>query len=152
MKLTTKEQGLLADLSSQEKLCIEKYGQYANDACDGELKNLFTNLQQNEKRHLDMITQMQNGTVPQVGGGAQQGNQNCNCAPCDCGCTPDTNRDAFLCKDALSMEKHVSSVYDVSIFEFSDVGMRNVLNHIQKEEQEHGEKLYSYMSAHNIYA
>ena len=29
--------------------------------------------------------------------------------------------------------------------------MRNALNHIQKEEQEHGKKLYDYMSQHNIY-
>ena len=61
-------------------------------------------------------------------------------------------RDAFLCKDALSMEKHVSSVYDTGIFEFCSTTVRDTLAHIQKEEQNHGEKLYSYLAANNMYA
>ena len=33
----------------------------------------------------------------------------------------------------------------------SDAGMRDALNHIQKEEQEHGKKLYDYMSQNGMY-
>ena len=62
-----------------------------------------------------------------------------------------SKQDEYLCQDLLSTEKHVSSVYDTAIFEFKDAGMRDVLNHIQKEEQEHGKKLYDYMSQHNMY-
>ncbi|WP_334299750.1 spore coat protein [Terrisporobacter sp.] len=29
--------------------------------------------------------------------------------------------------------------------------MRQVLNHIQKEEQDHGEKIYNYMNQHGMY-
>ncbi|WP_334307029.1 spore coat protein [Intestinibacter bartlettii] len=29
--------------------------------------------------------------------------------------------------------------------------MRQVLNHIQKEEQEHGEEIYNYMNKHGMY-
>ncbi len=56
-----------------------------------------------------------------------------------------------MCKDALAMEKHVSSLYDVSIFEFSSPVLRDTLNHIQKEEQNHGEQLYEYLSKNNLY-
>ena len=60
--------------------------------------------------------------------------------------------DAFLCADALAMEKHVSSVYDTSIFEFSSPILRDTLNHIQKEEQNHGEEIYCYMSKNGMYS
>ena len=60
--------------------------------------------------------------------------------------------DAYLCKDALAMEKHVSSVYDMSVFEFSSPTLRDTLAHIQKEEQNHGEKLYNYLSCNNMYS
>ena len=59
--------------------------------------------------------------------------------------------DKMLCQDCLSTEKYVSSTYNTAIFEFKDKNVRQVLNHIQKEEQEHGEKLYNYMSQHNMY-
>ena len=49
------------------------------------------------------------------------------------------------------VEKHVSGVYDTGIFEFCSTVVRDTLAHIQKEEQNHGEKLYSYMAANNMY-
>ena len=45
----------------------------------------------------------------------------------------------------------IHSTYDTTIFEFRDANARQVLNHIQKEEQEHGEKIYNYMSQHGMY-
>lgn len=62
-----------------------------------------------------------------------------------------SNLDKFLCQDSLSTEKHVSSTYNTAIFEFRDKNIRNVLNHIQKEEQEHGEQIYNYMHQHGMY-
>ncbi len=59
--------------------------------------------------------------------------------------------DKALCMDMLSMEKHVSSTYDTVIFECADTNIRQVLNHIQKEEQEHGEQLFNYMQANGMY-
>ena len=60
-------------------------------------------------------------------------------------------QDAYLCRDALSTEKHVSSVYDTSVFEFRDQPARDALGHIQSEEQEHGKQIYDYMSANGMY-
>ena len=60
MTLTQKETNLLNDLKSQEKICIEKYGKYADTAHDPELKTLFTNLKNNEQKHLDTVNQILN--------------------------------------------------------------------------------------------
>ena len=43
-------------------------------------------------------------------------------------------------------EKYVSATYDTAIFEFTDPQVRDVLNHIQKEEQQHGEAIFKYIS------
>ncbi|MGI5876738.1 MAG: spore coat protein, partial [Dethiobacteria bacterium] len=59
--------------------------------------------------------------------------------------------DAALCTDMLMTEKYVSGTYDTAIFEFTDPGARQVLNHIQKEEQQHGEGIFNYMQSNGMY-
>ena len=61
-------------------------------------------------------------------------------------------QDGFLCSDLLATEKHASSLYNTCIFEFRDPAARQTLNHIQKEEQEHGKALYDYMTANGMYS
>ena len=151
MTLTPKETTLLNDLKSQEQLCIEKYGKYAEAAHDTELKNLFTQLKTNEQKHLDTITKMLSGTevtMPSQMPSAVQSKMQCKPSNAS---EAEKQNDAYLCKDALSMEKHVSGVYNTGIFEFKSPVMRDTLAHIQKEEQNHGEMLYSYMSCNNMY-
>ncbi len=152
MTLTQKENSLLTDLKSQEQLCIEKYTKYAETAHDPELKNLFNNLKSNEQKHLDTINQMLNGTevtMPDTSPSAVQAKLNCKMST-----VPENEKkqDGYLCKDALSMEKHVSSVYNTGIFEFTSPVLRDTLAHIQKEEQNHGEMLYNYLACNNMYA
>ena len=153
MKLTQKETTLLKDLKASEELCIEKYGTYAERAEDPELKTLFETIRSKEIEHLSTIESLMQGTVPMMGGGQQQQqNQQSGSSCCgDCGRKASKN-DEFLCHDALDSEKHVSSLYDTCIFEFSDAGARDALNHIQKEEQQHGKQLYDYMSCHGMCA
>lgn len=149
MTLTQKENGLLCDLKSQEQLCIEKYGKYESEACDPQLKTLFSSIKTTEQSHLDTINKIMGGEevkMPAQAPEAQKWSGTASTCPMD-----QKNKDAFLCKDALTMEKHVSSLYDTSIFEFSNTTLRDTLAHIQKEEQNHGEQLYSYMSANNMY-
>lgn len=151
MTLTQKENTLLSDLKSQEQICIEKYTQYSQMAHDPELKNLFTNLAQNEKKHLDTLTQILGGTevsMPAASPSAVQAKLQCKMSNCN---EVEKKNDAYLCKDALSMEKHVSSVYNTGVFEFSSPVLRDTLAHIQKEEQNHGEQLYNYLSCNNMY-
>ena len=152
MTLTQKENSLLSDLKSQEQLCIEKYSKYADAAQDPELKNLFTQLKANEQKHLETVTQMLSGTevkMPSEAPSAVQSKLTCKMST-----VPEAAKqnDAYLCKDALSMEKHVSGVYNTGIFEFTSPVMRDTLAHIQKEEQNHGEMLYNYLSCNNMYS
>jgi spore coat protein CotF len=151
MKLTQKETSILEDLKSQEQVCIEKYDKYAESASDGQLKGVFEDLGKTEREHLDTITQIMSGTVPnvpQTTSTSKQQKQPPAAAPKN---AMYNKNDSFLCKDALAMEKHVSSTYNVGIFEFRDPQTREMLNHIQKEEQEHGEILYCYMAQTGMY-
>lgn len=151
MNLTQKETTLLNELKSQEQLCIEKYQKYSEAAHDPELKNLFTNLKTNEQKHLETINQILAGTEVKMSSespSAVSAKLQCKMSTCT---ENEKQNDAYLCKDALSMEKHVSSVYNTGVFEFSSPTLRDTLAHIQKEEQNHGEMLYNYLSCNNMY-
>ena len=145
MKLTQKETMLLQDLKTSEEICIEKYDQYARKADDQALADLFLTIKAKEEEHLSTINSLLGGTVPMMGGGQQNG-QNSQSQPGDGQATKKSHSktDEYLLKDALDTEKHVSGVYDTCA--------RSALNHIQKEEQEHGQMLYDYMACHGMSA
>lgn len=151
MTLTPKESSLLKDLHKQESICVEKYQKYAQDAHDSQLSNLFNQIAQTEQEHMQTLDQIMAGSVPQMnsGGGSQSQKQTSfqasSCSPAE------KKQDQFLCNDALSTEKFVSADYNTCIFEFRDPQIRNALNHIQKEEQEHGEQIYNYMAKNGMY-
>ncbi|MBR6796288.1 MAG: spore coat protein [Clostridia bacterium] len=149
---TQKETSLLQDLKKSEQLCVDKYTKYENNAVSTELKSLMGAIKQQEQEHLQTVNQLLGGQVPQVGGG-QSGSSKIEAKSAfyNNG-TPEYENDKFVCSDALATEKYVSSVYDVSIFEFKDPAVRNVLNHLQKEEQTHGEKIYSFMDQNGMYS
>ncbi|MBQ3223534.1 MAG: spore coat protein [Clostridia bacterium] len=148
MPLTPKESSLLKDLHTQEQLCVEKYNKYAAQACDGQLANLFTQIAQKETTHMQTIEGLENGMLPNMNGGETPVNTNFTPGTC----MPEQKKqDQYLCEDALATEKHVSSAYDTCIFEFRDSAVRDALNHIQKEEQQHGEYIYQYMSQNGMY-
>lgn len=151
MTLTQKENSLLCDLKSQEQLCIEKYSMYSERATDPELKTLFNQIKSTEQTHLDTINRIMQGEevkMPSPPPTAVSAKLECRLSTS----TPEEkSKDAFLCKDALAMEKHVSAIYDTSIFEFTSPTLRDTLNHIQKEEQNHGEQIYQYMSKNGMY-
>ncbi len=150
MTLTQKEQTLLKDLKEQEALCRDKYKKYAADAKCTELSSIFTQLSQTEAGHYDTITQMMQGTVPTMPAKAPTNQAECEACKAPYQSEADKQADCFLCQDMLAMEKHVSSVYDTCVFEFNCSQARAVLNHIQTEEQEHGDKLYKFMSANGM--
>lgn len=151
MTLTQKETDLLKDMKGQEELCIQKYKQYADMAKSTELKALFEDMAKVEQTHLQTVCSMMNGSVTAPPNTIENSN-NAHCTPANYASDSDRQADAFLCKDMLATEKHVSSMYDTSIFEFKDPTARKVLNHIQAEEQQHGEQLYAFMSCNNMYS
>ena len=76
MQWNQKERDLLKDLKDQEQLCVDKYMRHAENACDPQLKKLFSQLAQQEAQHLQTIHQMESGTVPQMQSGS--GQQRCS--------------------------------------------------------------------------
>ncbi len=152
LTLNEKEKTLLKDLKGQEKICIEKYTKYASTALDSQLKQLFTEISNVEREHLSTLTQIENGTLPSTNSGAKQTVNTSFCEYYGMGDTPDKQSDCYLCSDLLADEKHVSNLYNTCIFEFRETPLRTALNHIQKEEQEHGKAIYDYMTMNNMYS
>lgn len=163
--LSTKEELLLQDQKSQEEQCILKYENYANLAQDPELKNIFRQNGQKEVEHLNTINQILNGSVPSMGGNSQQqsgqsgqsmqSSQSMQAQQGSVNQSMPTQvklTDKDMCMDMLSTEKYVSGSYDTAIFEFKDTAVRNALNHIQKEEQQHGESIFKYMQSRDMYS
>lgn len=171
--LSTKEQLLLQDQKSHEEQCILKYDNYANLAVDSQLKTIFQNNAQKEREHLQTINQLLNGQVPSMAGqsnsnsqqqtgqqqtGQQSGQQAANWTMTQqesidkAGSTGFKASDKEMCIDMLNTEKYVSSTYDTTIFECKSAQVRDVLNHIQKEEQKHGEAIFAYMQSKGMYS
>ncbi len=151
MQLTQKETELLKDLKEEETLCVDKYSRHASCAKDAQLQSLFRQIAENEQHHLDTIVKMQQGEVPKMSSGSSS-SQPTFSPTYRTADSEDKKSDRYLCNDVLSTEKHASHLYDTCIFEFKDENARNVLNHIQKEEQEHGKMIYDYMSTNSMYS
>lgn len=150
---TQKETMLLNDLKNHEVLCIEKYTAYAQQAQDPQLKQLFSTYASQEQQHLNTLDQISAGQVPDMSNQGQQQQQQTPAPNVPPGIKPAmvNQNDAAMCNDVLSSEKFVSSSYNMAIFEFRDTNVRKALNHIQKEEQEHGEGIFNYMQQKGMY-
>ena len=151
---TPKEASLLEDLKKQEQLCVEKYSQYAAKASDSELQTIFSTIRDIEQQHLQTITGMIAGQLPESQPqGSQTGKPSTVPPPQgQAANTPAWQQDAYLCQDALCTEKEVSGAYDTAVFEFRTPAARQALNEIQRAEQHHGEMIYAYMARHGMYA
>jgi spore coat protein CotF len=146
--LTQKERMLLEDEKSHEQICIEKYSNYANQVKDNQLKEICKANEQVERNHLDTINQLLSGKIPDMN---QQQNQNAGQNMNTTQSAGSNLSDKDICSDLLMTEKYVSGAYDTTIFEFRDTNVRDVLNHIQKEEQKHGEAIFQYMESKGMY-
>jgi spore coat protein CotF len=154
VQLTTKETMLMQDQKSQEELCVQKYQSYSQLAQDPELKQLFSSLAKKEQEHLNSINQIISGGVPNVGSQSSSQQFQASSTQSQQGIMGggEIFSDKDLCSDMLATEKYVSSAYDTAIFECTKPEIRQVLNHIQKEEQQHGEQIFNYMNSHGMYS
>ena len=153
MQLTQKESSLIKDLKGQEQLCIDKYTKHADSASDPQLKVLFNAIADVERSHLQTLTNMESGQVPAMnGGGTSPTVPKSFTATYNTADNQQKKSDCFLCSDLLTTEKHASHLYDTCVFEFKDESARNALNHIQKEEQQHGKAIYDYMQTNAMYS
>ena len=146
--LSQKERLLLEDQKSHEQICIEKYNKYANQAQDSQLKQIFRANGQQEQSHLNTINQLLAGKLPDMN---QQQSQSSAQDTGKSQPVPGGWSDKDMCSDVLMTEKYVSGTYNTAIFEFRDTNVRDILNHIQKEEQKHGEAVFQYMQSKGMY-
>lgn len=150
MVLTQKESTLIKDLKGQEQLCIDKYTKHAECATDPQLKQLLNRIADVERGHLNTLNQIEQGAAPTVSGASQT--QIPTFTAYHTSETPAKQQDYYLCSDLLTTEKHASGLYNTCVFEFGQTPLRQTLNHIQTEEQEHGDMIYKYMKANNMYS
>lgn len=150
LQLTQKERTLLEDQKIHEEICIQKYTNYAQQVKDPQLKQLFEQYSSQEQQHYNTINQLLQGQQPATGGnqGIQQQMQQTQSQP-NAGMA--NQEDAAYCTDMLMTEKFVSSAYDTAIFESANSPVRQALQHIQKEEQQHGEGIFNYMQQNGMY-
>lgn len=151
MILKEKERTVIEDLQTQEKSCIEKYGKYAQQAKDPELRTLFQNLQQKEREHYDSLSMVLSGNVPECDCNDTSGRDYQPKATYTAMSSPeDKQHDAFLATDRIGTEKLVSGTYNNELFAFGDSGVRKLLADIQIEEQNHAEMLYKYKTVNGM--
>jgi len=148
IKLSQKERMLLEDGKKQEDLCVKKYHSYANQVQDMQLKNLLTEIAQDEQHHFNMINQMLQGAQPDMTHKGRTSTMQGNTTFQGSG---ESQQDKTFLEDLLSTEKYVSGFYDTAVFEAADPTVRQAVQHIQKDEQNHGEKLFNYMNSHGMY-
>ena len=149
--LNEKERAVIQDLQTQEKSCVEKYGKYAEQARDPELKNLFRNIQQEEQKHYESLSMILSGSVPECNCNDRSGKDYQPKAVYTAMSSPeDKEHDAFLATDCIGTEKLVSGTYNDDVFAFGDSGVRKLLADIQIEEQNHAEMLYKYKTVNGM--
>jgi spore coat protein CotF len=152
VSFTQKERALLQDQKGHEQICVDKYNAYSNQAQNPQLKRMFKTFAGQEQQHLNTINQMLAGQAPNMGQQGQQAQQpGMQAAQPGAAAGMNSQNDAAICTDMLMTEKYVSGAYDTAIFEFKDANVRQALNHIQKEEQQHGEGIFNFMQGNGMY-
>ncbi|MCM1367575.1 MAG: ferritin-like domain-containing protein [Roseburia sp.] len=151
MKLNQKETQLITELKTQEQLCVQKYDFYAAQAKDPELKSLFKQISKHEQNHFDMLDSLMNGVVPQIKHKAPLA-ANYNPQATNTGDKASKDFDKFLCTDIIATEKYVATAYNDDLFYFASTDVRNILNAIMTDEQNHAEMIWKYKVANKMAA
>lgn len=150
MILTEKENTILKDLQTQEKVCMEHYNLCAATAKDGCLKDLFTQIAKDEQTHYQTLGKLMDGEDPSITpahAASRVDTYQPKATYTASSNQADKQHDALLCSDSIGNEKMVSADYNTNLFHFGSGEVRKLLNHIQTEEQEHAEMIYKYKKA-----
>ena len=164
VNLTTKERFLLEGEKYQQQLAIDEYNDYAVQAHDNTLKTLFSNLVKIEEKHLDMIDEMLQGSVPNINKGnlhPYYKNNSINSADyinignITLTSMDDSNSyndgDKIICFDALTTEELLHSTSSASSLEFENTEFENILKYIIEEKSENIKYLNDYMIKKGMY-
>jgi spore coat protein CotF len=173
-QLTQKERMMLQDQVKHEELCIQKYTGYAGQASDPAVTRMFNENAQDERDHYSTLNQFLGkadagvqagatggvstrgaGQATQAGQMSQPGQGSFTGQPRQAGPASQSGgfpaNDSQMLTDMLTTEKFISGSYDTAIFEASDPQVRQAFQHIQGDEQKHGEKIFRYMQDHGMY-
>ena len=151
MKLNQKETQLITELKNQEQLCVQKYDFYAKNAKDPELKKLFRKLLKVEQNHYDMLDSLISGNVPTIKS-RKPSAVSYEPQATHTGDATAKEFDKFLCTDIIATEKYVATTYNNDLFYFASPEVRNVLNAIMTDEQNHAEMIWKYKTANKMAA
>lgn len=151
MKLNQKEAQLITELKNQEELCVQKYDFYATQAKDPELKKLFKTILKHEQNHFDMLDNLMKGTLPTIKTRKPLAAKY-EPAATHPGDKASKDFDKFLCTDIIETEKYVATAYNNDLFYFASPEVRNVLNAIMTDEQNHAEMIWKYKVANKMTA
>lgn len=151
MALNEKEATLVQNLMDQEKLCIQKYTRYEEQAHDSQLRNLFTTLKESEMSHYNALEALKNNETQSPTIMFVDSKNYAPTATYTNNFDPNhKEEDAYLCTDCITTEKSASTDYNEDLFQFSSSNVRETLNQIQTEEQKHAEMIYKYKSANGM--
>ncbi len=153
--LSQKESMMLQDQQKHEEMCVQKYQNYARQAHDPQLQQMFNSMARQEQQHLNTVNQLLSGQIPNLQQNQQnqsQGQSQYAQANTQYNTQSTASQDDIgMCNDMLATEKYISGTYDTTIFECTNANARQVLNHIQKEEQQHGEAIFNYLQSQGMY-
>lgn len=162
--LTSKERFLLEGEKYQQQLAIDKYNDYALQAQDSTLKNLFSDLVNIEEKHLHMIDDMLQGKIPEINkkyihpryeNNSISSNNYINIGNITLTSMDDNNNyedgDKVICFDALTTEELLYSTSSASSLEFKESEFHNVLKYIIDEKSENLKYINDYMSKKGMY-
>ena len=111
MILTEKENTILKDLQTQEKVCMEHYNLCASSAKDGCLKDLFTQIAKDEQEHYQFLGQLMNGEMPSYKSTNSVASKAASYQPKAAysggSSQTDKQHDALLCSDSIGDRKSV---------------------------------------------
>lgn len=164
VNLTNKEIFLLEGEKYQQQLAIDKFNDYALQAQDQVLKNIFFNLAKIEEKHLNMINQILNGEIPQLNNkdihpyyenNSINSNDFINIGNITLTSLEDSNNyndgDKIICFDALTTEELLHSTSSASSLEFENTKFENILKYIIQEKSENIKYLNEYMTKKGMY-
>ncbi|WP_455539873.1 spore coat protein [Terrisporobacter sp.] len=163
VNLTSKEKFLLEGEKYQHQLAIDKYNNYATQAQDIILKNLFSNLVKIEEKHLNIINEMLQGIVPKINNETihpyYENNYinsndylnigNITLSPIDN--SPYVDGDKIICFDALTTEELLHSTSSASSLEFKNTELESTIKYIINEKSENIKYISDYMTKKGMY-
>ena len=176
MQLTSKEKTLIADTLTAEEICNQKYKYYSANASDQEVRDLFSDLVQQEDQHVQMLNDALNGNFDieaaqersssfrqqsqkQSGkSDIKMTNKKSDMEIANTAMSAKNTKDVEglddrqILQDSLMTIKHLSGNYDISILEAANNEVFQTLEQIQHDKHLHKQEIFQLMNQKGWYS